>query len=482
MEQNKFTFKDTNITVDWIGFKFQNLDNFAQTKLAEYLFKIGFNSYQESEKLAKPVKESIFVSSKNKFQVLFVYEAPYWKGTYVQFSGASATCFYSLVKQNLINREFFSSAILGRFDLNCVRKNKTDDTISVRQFLQNCQTKITQTNKNISLEKNSKGLILKIGTRRSNNYSRIYQGKKFLKFEHEMKGKFIKTYHTLLIQNHFEEFEHKLSIHFLTYFGKLLPLHYSYTDWLVLKLRPIRKQVSLSSGLNSDYIQSEILVDSRSFLALIQFLNYVQNLYFEIKYIDQIPYRVVVFRLQDFLQFQNKSNNQYQLVKVKNFFKELQTGILLTSFSDIHFIHFQSLVAVPLVKFTKFQKFWVGRVWVAQELFYYKYPFYLPDLFQQKLKKDEFEVQVQVFKIFSSEKIEKVFLIKEFFQNYTSRLSNQQKTKMKEHFIQSIKLFQQYDLIENNYKTISNGFLLDIDVLTISNISEGFVISEKLSV
>jgi hypothetical protein len=53
---------------------------------------------------------------------------------------------------------------------------------------------------------------------------------------------------------------------------------------------------------------------------------------------------------------------------------------------------------------------------------------------------------------------------------------------MKEHFIQSIKLFQQYELIENNYKIISNEFLLDTDVLTISNISEGFVISEKLSV
>jgi len=133
------------------------------------------------------------------------------------------------------------------------------------------------------------------------------------------------------------------------------------------------------------------------------------------------------------------------------------------------------------IKLIYFQKFWVGRIWVAQELFYYNYPFYLPDLFKQKLKKDEFEVQVQVFKIFSSENIEKVFLIQEFFQNYTSRLSNQQKTKMKEHFIQSIKLFQQYDLIENNYKIISNGFFLDTDVLTISNISEGFVIYEKLS-
>ena len=425
MNRNKLTFKDENITVDWIGFKFQNLDNFAQTKLAEYLFKIGFNSYEESGKLAKPIKESILVSSKNKFQVLFVHEAPYWKGTSVYFSGASATFFYSLVKQTSINWEFFSSAILGRFDLNYARKNKTDDKISVRQFLQNCQTKLMQTNKNISLEKNSKGLILKIGTRRSNNYSRIYQGKNFLKFEHEMKGKFIKTYHTLLIQNHFEEFEHKLSIHFLTYFGKVLPLQYSYTDWLVIKLRPLRKQTFSLTGLKIDYLRSGSFqnnTDSYKFCTLLQFLVYAQTLNYKIDSLGTTSYRLVQFRVQDFLKYTKLSSNYYQLKKLIEFFDELQTGILITSFSDIHF---QSLIAVPLVNFTKVQKFWVGRVWLAQELFYYRYPFHLPDFFQQKLKKDQFEVQVQVFKTFSSESIDKVFLIKEFFQNYTSRLSNQ---------------------------------------------------------
>ena len=84
---------------------------------------------------------------------------------------------------------------------------------------------------------------------------------------------------------------------------------------------------------------------------------------FEIKYINQIFYRVVGFRLQDFLRFQNKLNNQYQLRKVKEFFEQIQTGILLTSFSDKYF---QSLVAIPLVKFEKIQKFWVGRVWLSE--------------------------------------------------------------------------------------------------------------------
>jgi hypothetical protein len=113
----------------------------------------------------------------------------------------------------------------------------------------------------------------------------------------------------LLVENRLEEFEQKLSSDFLLYFGKLLPLNYSYLDWLVIKLRPIRKQTTLQYGLNSDYIQSDIVADSRNFVALIQFLNYVRKLDFETKYIDQIPYRVVVFRLQDFLEVQNKSNN-----------------------------------------------------------------------------------------------------------------------------------------------------------------------------
>ncbi len=143
---------------------------------------------------------------------------------------------------------------------------------SASEFLQNCQRKLIQANKNISLEKNSKGPILKIGTRRSNKYSRIYQGKNFLKFEHEMKGKFIKSYHTLLIQNNFEELEHKLSLHFLTYFGKLLPLHSSYLDWLVVKLRPIRKQKFSSSGLKSHYIQT---IDFRS---INEYLLLISNL------------------------------------------------------------------------------------------------------------------------------------------------------------------------------------------------------------
>ena len=481
MNRNKLTFKDENITVDWIGFKFQNLDNFAQTKLAEYLFKIGFNSCQESGKLAKPIKESILVSSKNKFQVLFVHEAPYWKGTSVYFSGASATFFYSLVKQTSINWEFFSSAILGRFDLNYARKNKTDDKISVRQFLQNCQTKLMQTNKNISLEKNSKGLILKIGTRRSNNYSRIYQGKNFLKFEHEMKGKFIKTYHTLLIQNHFEEFEHKLSIHFLTYFGKVLPLQYSYTDWLVIKLRPLRKQTFSLTGLKIDYLRSGSFqnnTDSYKFCTLLQFLVYAQTLNYKIDSLGTTSYRLVQFRVQDFLKYTKLSSNYYQLKKLIEFFDELQTNSLIKFFSNQKY---RSLVTIPEVNLQKGkQNSWTVEVWIADELFYYAHPFLLPDLFQVKLTKLQLEVQVHVIRTFSSFDTQKIFYVEEFLQAYPSTLNNQQITSVKRYFIQLMEIFEEHQLIESSYQVILDDKLYHVDKLLTNNISQGFIVFEKL--
>jgi hypothetical protein len=65
-------------------------------------------------------------------------------------------------------------------------------------------------------------MILRIGNRKSNQYSRIYQKKNSLRFELEMKGKFLQDYHLLLVSNRLEEFEKRLSFHFLLYFGYCL--------------------------------------------------------------------------------------------------------------------------------------------------------------------------------------------------------------------------------------------------------------------
>jgi hypothetical protein len=100
-----------------------------------------------------------------------------------------------------------------------------------------------------------------------------------------MKGKFLQDYHTLLVENRLEEFEYKLTKYFLFYFGKLLPLHHLYLDWLVVKLRPIRKQQIPHLFLNTDYIESKIEGDRKNFVMLLQFLTYAQHLPFETEYL-----------------------------------------------------------------------------------------------------------------------------------------------------------------------------------------------------
>lgn len=274
MNQNKLSFESENLIVDYISFKFQD-SHCDQNKIAKYLFNLGFNSYQQSAKLSKPVKESIFVNSENKFQVLFVNDHSSWKGSLLQFSGLNTSQYYFLAKQNIMDWKILDKATFSRFDIYYSRENNKQDKISLADFLQNCYKKIKRTNRNVTLEKNRLGLILKIGNRRSNNYSCIYQEKSSLKFEYEIKGKSLEKSYNLLVLKSFEEMELILTKRFLSYFGKLLPLEYYYLGWLVFKLRPIRKQNNFQIGLNSDYIWSEIALNPKT---LIQFLNYAQNL------------------------------------------------------------------------------------------------------------------------------------------------------------------------------------------------------------
>lgn len=87
-------------------------------------------------------------------------------------------------------------------------------------------------------------------------------------------------------------------------------------------------------------------------------------------------------------------------------------------------------------------------------------------------------------KVFFSVSIEKEFLIQEFFDNYGSSLSNQDKSKMKQEFIEVVQIFKEAGLIEDTGRSLLNGsfFPIPIKELTPQNISEGFVIYKKLKV
>ena len=109
------------------------------------------------------------------------------------------------------------------------------------------------------------------------------------------------------------------------------------------------------------------------------------------------------------------------------------------------------------------------------------HPFFFLDLLKRKLTKYEFEVQFKVIQVFNSVDIEKIFFIKDFFQNYPSTLTNQQKTKIKKYFIQLVQIFEEHQLIDSNYKILSGGKVYHTDQLTPRNIVEGFIVYEKFS-
>lgn len=133
-----------------------------------------------------------------------------------------------------------------------------------------------------------------------------------------------------------------------------MPLQFSYLDWLVFKLRTIRKQPIF--GLNLEYIETnslQLFNHRKRFLSFLQFLVSVQNLDYEMDSLGSTSYRRVVFRVQDFWKYQNptvKSTNYYQLKKLIDFFDELQTTSLIKSFTDTEY---RSLVTIPEVKLQK---------------------------------------------------------------------------------------------------------------------------------
>jgi hypothetical protein len=481
------SFEKENLIVDWFTFNFEILDNSKKIKLANYFSKFGFNCSQLNLSLSK--NESILFDPKNTYEILFVTNITnHWNGTSLIFSGKNAAYFYRLVKEKRISWKILEPGILSRMDLKYSRENLKEDSLSINQFFAICQKKIKNIVKNVKNQNNQKGSILKIGSRRSQNYGRLYTKNNALHFENEMTKRYIKNFHFYLISNCLDDFEDQLAAHFFRYFAKLLPLGYCYTDWLTKRLRPHFKTLIDGPYVATDYLESGTFEfssefsDQKQFVLFLQLLIFTQGLDSKIDYLGTTAYRQLKFKITDFLTFHdstvNLKNNSYKLKQTKQFLTELPNGRLIKYFSDTKF---QSLAIVPKVELSKEKKSWVAKVWLVEELFYYDYPFLFPDFFQgnRKLTKDEFLVRVQFIKVFSCVQFEKKFFVRQFLETY--QVSNQRKTRMKRIFIQLVHLLQEHNLIEDQYKVILNGQMVPTRNFTTESISEGFVLYEKLS-
>lgn len=488
------TFKNENLLVDFITIKFQSKSN--KTALENYLQEIGFNIYL---RLEKNKKEIIYFSEKNKYDVEISegFEYPNWNGYSVMFPGKNASYFYhDILKKKLIDWKFFSNGILSRLDLKFIRELEKHEIKLVFPFLSACLSKIKgeYKNPNVTLQNQKKGEILKVGSRRTKNYLRLYR--KFddptnLNFEYEMKGKFLERWTNDLMKFQFEEFETKLVLKYYNFIKSKVYLEDSFSDWILVKIRPFKKN-KLVGDLKSHYLNQKQIngfspIQREKFFIFLKFLSFCLTLDYQRDSLeldadkrDRIKYRNLTFYVQDFNKYLGVASNYYQLKKLVFVLEEFQKNLFIDSFTDSSF---RSIAVIPVLKIIKDQNNngrWKVIIFLSEEIFCYNYPFGLPSSIFKKSSKHKTQVQVKIIQQISQSSIKKVFDIEQFFKNYESGLSNQDKTNIKKYFIELIEDLQECEIIEPKLQIISDGELLNVSKLTTQNITKGFVIYEKL--
>ena len=147
----------------------------------------------------------------------------------------------------------------------------------------------------------------------------------------------------------------------------------------------------------------------------LKFLKFSSCLDYKTEIFDGDLYRVVIFRVKDFLEVSHShyssQDEYYKMQKTRDFLRDLQQNLFISSFTDNYF---KSLVTIPKLQLYKCKKSkcWLTRVLLLEELFDYQYPFIYPDLFQTesiKFNKDQYLVRFEVIQLFSSKSVSKQF-------------------------------------------------------------------------
>lgn len=476
MNTNLLNFKTENLQVDYLTFNIQGIADFDLVhRISEYLFQhFAFNSIISN---CSKNKNHLFFSDKNKHQVEFaIYQrAPelnsFWDGTQVRFSGKNATRFYQLIQQQKINWYLFKTqnfklAKPNKFTLNrvdlCYSKTKKDiDTIqSFESFLNSCYQKILQNShtKYIQYNRNKKGFILKVGSRKSPNYYRVYENNQEIRFELEMKSSRVQSVQDFLFNDQIPEFEQILTKHFYNHSNKILVLHQVYTDWLIKYLR--RKEKQHAGFLLPFFNQNSLsLSETKKVFGLLQFLSFVRTIpfqTFETIMLQHQIYYVITFPLKDFAKFlgeEEKYKNygvQYRRKKYIQFFTNLQhIKPLITAFSDQQF---KSSVALPTLSIDRINFDWVVQLSITKELYLYDYPFILTS--SLIIYKNTYELQIR-YKILQN------FSVNDFKKTLdVQTLLNSFNASQKRHADNKIEIIRQLNLlpIQKKYELyLKNG-------------------------
>lgn len=151
-------------------------------------------------------------------------------------------------------------------------------------------------------------------------------------------------------------------------------------------------------------------------------------------------------KFTDFLQFTDTPQNVYQVQKVGKFLKSLQSlPPILIAISNLCF---QSINIFPYIKvFRKVS--WYVEFAIAEELYFYNYPFYFPKAFLNYQNKYQLQAQLAFLLAFSVKEVHKVLNVEEFLDRFD--LSNSNCRQVRSYLLQTFLLAQDFQLIENQF-------------------------------
>lgn len=473
---NKLTFESEGLTVDYLSFNITGLTNPESiAKIASYLSEsFGFNS-QIKEKHDKHFQDLV-LEENNAFQVRFLRSLrntafkTYWDGTTISFSGTNAAQIYKHIQRRHFDWTVFKDykINLGRFDLSYFRKDKTtdpndnnDNYLELEKFMEKSCQRVQARSKRryASWHRNSKGLILKIGSRTSSNYYRVYKkkGQSGLKFELEIKHKVVQSFQPYLFGNDIQIFEHKLSRYFYFQSFESFNLNTYSMDWLLDWYRRASTKHHTNSLLTT-YL-TKPLKDQLLVFNLFRFLSFLQHK--EIKNV-RIPlgnqvYCLIHFPVTDFTRYLGIDHkSHYQRKKVLQILKDLQVFKLqefipaLDNFTDFEF---RSSVMIPHFEVKKKDKVWLATVAVAEQLLRYNYPFQFNEYFLNWDNPRQFQVKSQILQVISQNSLKKTFHLQEFLKPF-QHIANGKKTLIKDHIITAITQQVNHGNIQSRIKLI----------------------------
>ena len=232
-----------------------------------------------------------------------------------------------------------------------------------------------------------------------------------------------------------------------------LDLDSPYTDWLIENSRKIRSVEMSENWLLTTYVQNihfDELKNQEFFYRLFQLLSYIKIQESSVYWISNERYRIISFRVSEFLEFIGKEKtNYYQIRKLVDFLESLQTlPPIRQYFSDRGF---RSALIFPYLEVRR-KKSWCVELAVSERLYFYQYPFSFPKNFLICNQKYQLRVQLFFLQSFSISSLKKEFQIEKFFQTFS--VSNSKIKDLRNYMIQLFASLESSKRIEPGFEVL----------------------------